>query len=324
MQHTIILIITCLILLLLLRSLSKLFFRDSKSLCYFFFKPFVKVNHYNKSDYNRAFKYLLTRKTINTVEQREERLFFLSLINEATSINQLKTFTEQIKRFYRKKVKLISSRQFKAHKAAYTQQYKEIVIFLIMAISNRFEIIKEFAAINDYHAFVKLIVETNDPAALDAILIFAEKLKLADYKKIKQLADQKKAIIKPQSTFNKEIARQFSVIRLITHIMSSSIKYLILGYLLIVFSSLALSLSIPMLVTEKDNPLLALAHTLKKQTFIPYFAQFNSPYFINNENKVQFYKQADFLQRQKIYYIAKLTNTLCKTATFKLVCRRNR
>lgn len=324
MQNTIILIITCLIILLLIRSLSKLFFSDLKSLCYFFYKPFINTNHYNKSDYNKAFKYLLNRKTINSIEQREERLFFLSLINEATNIKQLKAFTEQIKRFYRKKVKLISSRQFKANKPAYTQQYKEIVIFLIMAISNRFEIINEFDAINDYHAFVKLIVETNEPAAIDAILMFAEKLKPADYKKVKQLAEQKKAVIKPHSTINNKNTRQFSLIKLMTHIISSSIKYLILAYLLIISSSLALSLSIPKLVTDKDNKLLVIASTLKKQAFIPYFAKLNNSYFINNHNKVQFYKQADFLQQQKSYYLTKLIHTLCQTATFKQVCRRNR
>lgn len=323
MQNIIVFLISCLILLLLIRALINLVSNHLKFLYHLLYKPLIKVKHYNKSDYRKAFKYLIKRNKVTKAEQIEERLFFLSLINEATNIKQLEEFTKQIKKFYRKKIKLIAARKFKKQQQTYLQQYKEIVIFLIMAINNRYEIINQFEAINDYQAFAELLLTASEITAIDAILMFAEKLKLSDYKKIQRLAQQKKASINPQAAANGQSINNFSLVKVMIYTVSSVCKYCLYSYLFILFMSLAVSLIVPKVVTSSNDKLLQLANIFKTQPFLPHFAKLNTGYYVHKQ-KIYFHKQTSFFEAQKKYYLPLLTNNLCKTATFKKVCSRNK
>lgn len=325
MQNTIIFIIICFIILLLFKSLIKTFICDFRILLLFLSKILIKPKYSNRSDFNKAYKYLLNRNTISEVEQTEERFFFLNLINEATNIKQLKTFTKQIKKFYKKKIKSISVQKFKNRHQIYFQHYKEIVIFLILAIKNRYTVINYFDTLNDYQAFAELLLEANESTTIDAIMAFAEKLKYSDYKKLHRLAQQKKVNLNPQQTNNSQFIRRVSLAKLMVNIISSVYRYCLIIYIMFICISLAISLAIPRVVTHSNNNLLLLANNFQAQPLIPHFAKFNTGYYIINQ-RVYFYKETNFINEQKKYYLTWLTTKLCKIPIFHKACccSRNR
>lgn len=283
-------------LLLLLMLLIKMLFSDllhiALAIASLFFKSVRR--HEGKSDskdYEKVFHYLLKRASLTQGDFAEERAFFVSLINKAMTVEQLKVFVENISYFCEHKLDQVPKFKKEELRTDYVTNYSEMVYFIKEQTKSRFEIIQQLDEVNSFSEFVALIDQCFNEPAIDMVLEFANKLQFAEYKKLEQIAEKRREYVairtgqkRKETVITKKprVTRRLTLLGLVYMIM----RYVIVGYTGILAASFFMATLLPTIDVQQNSYLLVITKELRKAHFLPRQVK-PAPYYIK-DSKVYF------------------------------------